>query len=154
MRGDHLSRQCRVVRTIEASPNGLTLAEIAKREDSGILTIYRDLEALQPAGSLLYTERVARAKCWAFIAKPKFKIPPPFTGSDLISLYSCKDLVRVLRGTFSHDSVHSLSKKNQSLFSPQALSNPDQIQSVFHFGIKPSKDYAQFRGNGYNGASL
>jgi len=48
MRGDQLACQWRVIRAIEASPNGLTVAEIAKREETGIRTIYRDLEALQP----------------------------------------------------------------------------------------------------------
>ena len=48
MRGDQLARQWRVIRAIEASPNGLTVAEIADREETGIRTIYRDLEALQP----------------------------------------------------------------------------------------------------------
>jgi len=47
MRGDQLARQWRVIRAIEASPNGLTVAEIARREGTGIRTIYRDLEALQ-----------------------------------------------------------------------------------------------------------
>jgi predicted DNA-binding transcriptional regulator YafY len=47
MRGDQLARQWRVIRAIEASSNGLTVAEIAKREETGIRTIYRDLEALR-----------------------------------------------------------------------------------------------------------
>ena len=48
MRGDQLAPQWRVIRAIEASPNGLTVSEIAKREETEIRTIYRDLEALQP----------------------------------------------------------------------------------------------------------
>jgi hypothetical protein len=47
MRGDQLARQWRVIRAIEASPNGLTVAEIAKREETGLRSIYRDLEALR-----------------------------------------------------------------------------------------------------------
>ena len=50
MRGDQLARQWRIIRAIEASPNGLTVTEIAQREETGIRTIYRDLEALQSAG--------------------------------------------------------------------------------------------------------
>jgi hypothetical protein len=45
MRGDQLARQWRVIRAIEASPNGLTVSEIANREETGIRTIYRDVEA-------------------------------------------------------------------------------------------------------------
>jgi len=44
MRGDQLSRQWRVIRATEVSPNGVTVAEMAKREETGIRTIYRDLE--------------------------------------------------------------------------------------------------------------
>ncbi len=49
MRGDQLAGG-RIIRAIEASPDGLTVAEIAKREETGIRTIYRDLKALQAAG--------------------------------------------------------------------------------------------------------
>ena len=79
MRVDQLARQWRVIRAIEASPNGLTVTEIAQRKKTGIRTIYRDLEALQAAGFPLYTERVNRANHWPFIGTFKFKIPPPFT---------------------------------------------------------------------------
>jgi hypothetical protein len=50
MRGDQLARQWRVIRAIKASPKGLTITEIAQREETGIRTIYRDLAALQVAG--------------------------------------------------------------------------------------------------------
>ena len=74
MRGDQLARQLRIICPIEASPGGLTVAEIAKREETGIRTIYRDLESLQAAGFPLYTERVERSNRWTFIDIFKFKI--------------------------------------------------------------------------------
>jgi len=49
MRGDQLARQWGMIRPIEVDPNGLTVPEIAQREETGIRTIYRDLEALQAA---------------------------------------------------------------------------------------------------------
>ena len=76
MRGDQLARQWRIIRAIEASPSGLTVAEIAKREETGIRTIYRDLEALQDAGFPLYTEKAEKSNRWAFVDTFKFKIPP------------------------------------------------------------------------------
>jgi predicted DNA-binding transcriptional regulator YafY len=85
MRGDQLSRQWRVVRAIEASPKGLTVAEFAKREETGIRTIYRDPEALRAPGSSLCTERVDRSNRWAFADTFSFKIPPPFTLTELMS---------------------------------------------------------------------
>jgi predicted DNA-binding transcriptional regulator YafY len=61
MRGNQLARQRRVIRAIEASPNGLTPAELAKREHTGIRTTDRDPEALQDTGFPLSTGRVERA---------------------------------------------------------------------------------------------
>jgi hypothetical protein len=79
MRGDQLARQRRVLRAIEASPNGLTPAELAKREDNGIRTIVRDPGALQEAGFPLPTKRVEGANRWAAIDTFKSKISPLFT---------------------------------------------------------------------------
>jgi len=105
MRGDQLARQWLIIQPIEASPNGLTVTEIAQREEAGTRTIYRDLEALQAAGFPLYTERAEKANRWAFIDTFKFKIPLPFTVTELISLYFYRDLVRVLKGTPFYDSL-------------------------------------------------
>jgi predicted DNA-binding transcriptional regulator YafY len=78
MQGDQPSRQWRAIRAIEASLNGLTVAEIAKREETGIRTICRYLEALQAASFPLYTGRDNRVNHWAFIDTFKFKIPSSF----------------------------------------------------------------------------
>ena len=78
MQGDQLSRQWRAIRAIEARLNGLTVAGIAKREETGIRTICRYLEALQAGSFPLYTERADKVNHWAFIDTFKFKIPPPF----------------------------------------------------------------------------
>jgi predicted DNA-binding transcriptional regulator YafY len=145
MRGDQLARQWRIIRAIETSPSGLTVSEISKREETGIRTIYRDLEALQVAGFPLYNEKVENANRWAFVDTFKFKIPAPFTLTELMSLYVYKDLVRFLKGTPFFDSLDSVFKKIQSTLPPQALSYLDQIQSVFHVGIKPYKEYGRFR---------
>ena len=74
MRGDQLARQWRIIRAIEASPNGLTVAEIAKRDETGTRMIFPGLEALPAAGFPFYTERVDRVNRWAFIDTFKFKI--------------------------------------------------------------------------------
>jgi len=66
MQGKQLARQWRVIRAIETSPNGLTVAEIANFPSS--------LEALQAAGSPLYTERVDHSNRWTFSDTLKFKI--------------------------------------------------------------------------------
>ncbi len=145
MRGDQLARQWRIARAIEATHGGLTVAEIAEREETGLRTIYRDLEALQAAGFPLYTEKIDRANRWAFIDTYKFKIPTPFTLTELMSLHLYGDLIRVFKGTPFYDSLDSLFKKVQATLPPQALSYLNQVQSVFHVGIKPFREYGKVR---------
>jgi len=108
MRGDQLGRQWRTIRAIEASPNGLTVTKIPQREETGFRTIYRDLEALQAAGCSLYTERVEEPNRQAFIDSFKFKILPPYTLTELVSLYFYKDLIQVLKGIPFYDSLDSM----------------------------------------------
>ena len=74
MQGEQLARQWRVIRAIEASPNGLTVAEIANRAETVIRTNRRSLEVLQAAGVPLNTERAERSNRWTFIDTFKFKI--------------------------------------------------------------------------------
>lgn len=145
MRGDQLARQWRIIRAIEASHSGLTVSELAQLEGRGVRTIYRDLEALMQAGFPLYTERFERANRWAFIDTYKFKIPPPFTLTELMSLYIYRDLVRVFKGTAFYDSLESVFKKIRSTLPPKTLAFLDRIQSAYHVGIKPFKEYGHFR---------
>ena len=49
MRGDQLSRQWRILRTIESKKHGTTVAELAAQEDCSSRTIWRDLAAVQKA---------------------------------------------------------------------------------------------------------
>jgi predicted DNA-binding transcriptional regulator YafY len=78
MREDHLARRWRIIRAIDASPNGLTVTELPQREESGIRMINRDLGALQAAGFTLYAERVEKANHWAFIDNFKSEVPSLF----------------------------------------------------------------------------
>jgi len=145
MRGDQLARQWRIIRAIEAGSQGLTVAEIADLEDCGPRSIYRDLEALQDAGFPLYTEKVNGTTRWAFIDTYKFKVPPPFTLSELMSLYLYQDLIRVFKGTYLYDSLEALFKKVRSTLPPQTIAYLDGLQSVYQVGIKPYNEYGPIR---------
>jgi predicted DNA-binding transcriptional regulator YafY len=108
MRGDQLARQWRVIRALEASLNGLTVAEIAQREEKGLRTIYRDLEAIQVAGFPLYTERVEKANRWAFIDTFKLTILPSFSPTELRSYLFVEDPAGAVNSIPSYDSLDSM----------------------------------------------
>ncbi|MBW2644374.1 MAG: transcriptional regulator [Deltaproteobacteria bacterium] len=145
MRGDQLSRQWRILRQIEVSKNGLTAAEIAELGDISQRTAYRDLDDLQLAGFPLYAEKGEKGNRWKFVEKYKFKVPQPFTFTELMSLHLSRDLFKMFKGTVFFESLESLFDKVRSTLPPQTLAYLDRIQSTFHMGIKPYKDYARFR---------
>ena len=145
MRGDQLSRQWRILRQIEVSKNGLTAAEIAELGSVSHRTAYRDLDDLQLAGFPLFAEKGEKGNRWKFVEKYKFKVPQPFTFTELMSLHLSKDLFRVFKGTVFFESLESLFDKVRSTLPPQTLAYLDRIQSTFHMGIKPYKNYAKFR---------
>ncbi len=145
MRGDQLARQWRILRAIEADKNGLTIAEIAGQEEISLRTAYRDIEALQAAGFPLYYERFEGSNRWFFVDNYKFKVPQPFTVTELMSLHLYSDLVRVFQGTPFYEALESLFKKVRVTLPPQALNYLNTIQSTFQVGIKPFKEYGRFR---------
>ena len=145
MRGEQLARQWRILRHIEASTVGLTVAELADLEGVSLRTAYRDLEALQDAGFPLFSERRKNTQYWAFVDTYSFQVPQPFSLTELMSLHLYGDLVRVFKGTVFHDSLESLFKKVRATLPPQTLGYLERIQSAFAVGIRPYSEYGRFR---------
>jgi len=145
MRGDQLARQWRVLRHLESSAHGLTVAELAELENVANRTIYRDLETFQAAGFPIYYERVDQANRWAFVDTYKFQVPQPFSLTELMSLHLYGNLVRMFRGTVFYDSLESLFKKVRATLPSQTLAYLDRIQATFSVGLKPYKEYGRFK---------
>jgi hypothetical protein len=96
MRGDQPSRQWRVIRAIEASPNGLTVAEIAQREETGMRTIYRDLEAHHSPGHAK-ARRAPRETFRVLLAFLDIFFPPWHSFRKTIKGFSAKNPLPSLR---------------------------------------------------------
>ena len=111
MRGDQLARQWLIIQAIETSPNGPTVAEPGKGEETGINSFNRKVEALQAAGFPLYTERVERANRWALIDTFKFKLLPGHAKPPIFILCALRLSVRVKRNRdrFPEDFMFQLS---------------------------------------------
>lgn len=144
MRGDQLSRQWRILRQIEVSKNGLTAAELAELGGISQRTAYRDLDDLQLAGFPLFAEKSEKGNRWKFVDTYRFKVPQPFTFTELMSLHLSKDLFQVFKGTAFSESIATLFEKIQTALPPQAQTYLERIQSTFHMGIKQYKDYRKF----------
>ena len=144
MRGDQLSRQWQILRQIEVSKNGLTASEIAELCGVSLRTAYRDLDDLQFAGFPLYTEKGEKVNRWKFVDSYMLKVPQPFSFTELISLHLSRDLFKVFKGTAFFESLQSLFDKILAALPPQMSVYLDQIETTFHAGITPYKDYERF----------
>ncbi|MFP3869814.1 MAG: helix-turn-helix transcriptional regulator [Syntrophobacteria bacterium] len=144
-RGDQLTRQWRIIQTLVSSKQGKTVAQLVKEENCHPRTIYRDLEALQEAGFPIYSERVDGKGLWSVVDEYKHKIPVPFTLTELMALYFCRDLIKVFRGTVFYDCLESLFQKIKTTLPPESLTYMDKVEQTLHIGLKPYKDYRRFR---------
>ena len=144
MRGDQLSRQWRILRRLEVSKNGLTAAEVAEEGEVSLRTAYRDMDDLQLAGFPIYTEKEGKTTRWRFIEDYKFKIPEPFTLTELLCLHLGGDLFNVFKGTVFQESQKSVLEKIRGMLPPETLAYLDRIRSAYQMGGGPCKDYSFF----------
>ncbi len=145
MRGDQLSRQWRILRQLEVNKHGLTAAEIAQMGGISLRTAYRDLDDLQLAGFPLYPEKRKGCQCWKFVDTYKSNLPFPFTYTELMSLHMSRDLFKIFKGTVFFDSLETFFDKVYANLPPENISYLEKIQSIFHMGIRPYKDYQRYR---------
>jgi predicted DNA-binding transcriptional regulator YafY len=144
MRGDQLSRQWRILRRLEVSKHGLTAAEVAEESCVSLRTAYRDMDDLQLAGFPIYTEKEGQTTRWRLIEDYKFKIPEPFTLTELLCLHLGGDLFNVFKGTVFQESQQSMLDKIGHMLPPETLAYLDRIRSAYHMGGGPCKDYSCF----------
>lgn len=144
MPSQQLTRQWRLLQVLEASRAGKTVSELVEAVGAPRRTIYRDLDDLQDAGFPVYHEDEAHR--WGLIEGWRFKVPPPFTPTELMSLWLYRDLLQAFQGTPFYDSLEEVFRKVQACLSGETLGYLERIKSGFSVGIKPYKDYARVRG--------
>ena len=78
VQGEQLARQWRILRTIESRNHGVTVAELAQKEDCPTRTTWRHLAAIQEAGFPLYSEKDDQKSGGGFVEAYTFHLPIPF----------------------------------------------------------------------------
>jgi predicted DNA-binding transcriptional regulator YafY len=141
MRGDQLSRQWRIIRSLEVNPHGVTIRRLADEEGCSIRTVYRDMDALQDAGFPIYRENVNGTVRYMFMEGFKTKFPYPFTPTELMSLYLSADMLKVLEGTAFYESIDSLLKKVRSTLPRETQHYMDRFKTSFRMDLWPAKDF-------------
>ncbi|MFX0196318.1 MAG: helix-turn-helix transcriptional regulator [Candidatus Hodarchaeota archaeon] len=145
MRGDQLSRQWRIIQSLEANPHGVTIRRLADDEECSIRTVYRDMDALQAAGFPIYSENVNGTVRYMLMEHFRKRFPYPFTMTELMSLYLSADMLKVLEGTVFYESIDSLLKKVRANLPRETRQYMDRFKTSFRMDLWPGKDFRKLR---------
>lgn len=143
MPSNQIIRQWEILRALESSQIGKTVAELAEELEANRRTVYRDVEDLVAAGFPLYKE--PGSPKWTVVDGWRFKVPPPFSHTELMSLWLYRNLVKGFGGTPFFDSLESLFGKVKATLTPESMAFLERVQDGFSVGLKPYKDYSQYR---------
>lgn len=144
-RGDQLSRQWKIIRTLIASKRGKSVQDLANSLACHPRTVYRDLEALQMAGFPIYSEKIDHKSCWSFLDSRHHPIPIPFNITELMALYFSRDVLKILKNTLFHNALESLFQKVKSTLQPEHLRYLRQLEKSLQVGFHPYKKYGELK---------
>lgn len=134
-RNEQAVRLLVILRTLEASRQGVTLEQLAESLAPGATrhsrTLRRDLDALEEIGYPLVTDRVDGRTRWRLL--DGFRDVPGlrFSPTELMALAFTRRLIAPLDGTELHASLQSALSKAASMLPPQGLGLIQQLEGVF-----------------------
>ncbi len=139
-RGNQLIRQWRLLRAIEASRHGRSVAELHAEvaELASPRTVYRDLEALQGAGFPLYQGEHAT---WRLLAPSEGGPVLPVQPTEIIALLLSEQLMAPLAGSELGEALSGLRGKLEAMLGPRARAYVDQLGSTFLATVAAPGDY-------------
>jgi predicted DNA-binding transcriptional regulator YafY len=149
-RNDQVTRQWHLLRTLEASREGVTLQGLADGLPAEFSrhprTIRRDLEALEAAGFPLLTERVdGRGVVWKLMEGFRRVPALAFSPTELMALTFSRGLLRPLEGTQLQAALDSALSKAATALPPAAHDYLTQLDGLFAIGLSPHVSYRQHK---------
>jgi predicted DNA-binding transcriptional regulator YafY len=139
-RNTEVIRQWNILRTVEASRLGVTIAELADLSGVTTRTIRRDLEALQQAGFTLFDERGEDGTRWKLSVQPFGKLlDTGFTLPQLCALYFSRSLLECLAGTPFHADLREAFDKLEAVLPPRMRQFLDRLPTVFTAKAGPTR---------------
>lgn len=143
-RGAQLIRQWRLLRAVEASRRGRTVAELhAEVADLGSpRTVYRDLEALQGAGFPLYQEEGGR---WRLLAPSEGGTVVPVQPTEIVALLLSEQVMEPLRGSELAGPLVRLRAKLEAMLGPKAREYVERLRGGLLATVPAAGDYGRLR---------
>jgi predicted DNA-binding transcriptional regulator YafY len=149
-RNDQITRQWHLLRTLEASREGVTLQGLAEGLPTEFSrhhrTIRRDLEALEAAGFPLVTEKTdSRGVVWKLMEGFRRVPALAFSPTELMALTFSRGLLRPLDGTQLQAALDSALTKAATALPPAAHGYLQQLDGLFAIGLGPHVSYRAHR---------
>ena len=149
-RNDQVTRQWHLLRTMEASREGVTLHGLADGLPAEFSrhhrTIRRDLDALEAAGFPLLTDKVeGRGVVWKLMEGFRRVPALAFSPTELMALTFSRGLLRPLEGTQLQAALDSALTKAAAALPPAAHGYLQQLDGLFAIGLGPHVSYRQHR---------
>ena len=139
VRGNQVTRQWRLVRSLSATTRGRSIPDLQRELDVTSRTVRRDLEALEHAGFPLISETRRGEVLWRFIDGYHPESPVALTSDELMALYFSRRLLEPLCGTPMYEGIQSALQKIGAVVSlrmPSLRGSLDSGISVSSFGRK------------------
>ena len=148
-RNDQVTRQWHLLRTLEASREGVTLQALVDGRPAEFSrhprTIRRDLEALEAAGFPLLTERVDGRVVWKLLEGFRRVPSLSFSPTELMALTFSRGLLRPLEGTQLQAALDSALAKAAAALPAPAHGYLRQLDGLFAIGLGPHTSYRAHR---------
>ena len=145
-RNAEVIRQWKILRTLEASRHGESVAALAKQCGVTPRTIWRDVGALQEVGFPLIDEKRDGQTRWKMMPHGlKGLADSGLSISELASLYFSRALVQCLVGTPFHEDASSAMGKVAAALPPRLRAFLDRLPGVLNVKSTPLKKREEAR---------
>jgi predicted DNA-binding transcriptional regulator YafY len=139
-RNAEVIRQWKILRTLEASRQGESIASLARQCEVTQRTVWRDVAALQEAGFPLVDEKSNGRTRWKLLPHGLHGLESSgLTISEVASLYFSRALVQFLAGTPFEQDAESAMDKIAAALPPRMRAFLDRLPAVLNVKATPLK---------------
>jgi predicted DNA-binding transcriptional regulator YafY len=140
VRNSELIRQWRILKSIDATPTGVSVRRLATKENVHQRTIRRDLDALEQAGFPIYSDRENGTAIYKFNTKPFKRLEKAGLGLvEMCALYMSRSMLEALATLPFREHLASAFTKIEDTLPSGVREFLDRLPAVLQAKAEPRK---------------